>query len=428
MARPTDASHPAKLVLHASRALESNRLTAAEVLAREAQQVQPENPRAEYIIGRVAEAIGRPDLARHHYRNAAAAGAAADARKRLKALGDAPEEAGPPERSEPAYILIKPWGAGFWSDVNHVLGQLLVAEIERRTPVVHWGRGSLYRDSDVRNAWDSFFEPVSDATLDDLARLRGGVYPPKWNSADLDAPEHNKWVGRDSRLGLELLGRPERVVVSDFNLRIYSLLPWIPRWHPLHGRDVESVYRTLAAKYIRPRAEIVRAVDTFARRHFEGHRVLAVHIRATDKIVEDPRLPRINAEYEPRVDRFVEEHEDARVFLLTDGREVMRRFRARYGKRLIATDCIRSDSQIGIHFQAEFPRSQIAREVLTDVLLATRCEAFLGLGSSSVSTFVYHLKAWAPESCTLLGGVINHHGRNPYVYLTNRIPRGAEPN
>lgn len=42
------------------------------------------------------------------------------------------------------YLLIKSWGFGFYSDVIAVLGSLLLAEITHRTPVVHWGKNSLF--------------------------------------------------------------------------------------------------------------------------------------------------------------------------------------------------------------------------------------------------------------------------------------------
>ena len=38
------------------------------------------------------------------------------------------------------YLLIKAWGYGFFSDVNHILGQLLIAEMTERIPIVYWGK------------------------------------------------------------------------------------------------------------------------------------------------------------------------------------------------------------------------------------------------------------------------------------------------
>ena len=45
---------------------------------------------------------------------------------------------------EQRFLLIKAWGFGFWSDVLHVLGGLMLAELTRRQPVVFWGSNSLY--------------------------------------------------------------------------------------------------------------------------------------------------------------------------------------------------------------------------------------------------------------------------------------------
>ncbi|MFG0259770.1 MAG: hypothetical protein ACF8LK_05385 [Phycisphaerales bacterium JB041] len=220
-----DPKSPAKLLLSASKALESGRLTLAEILAREVLDEQPESARAHFIIGCVAEALSRPDLARAHFEASIASGPTAEARKRLKALpAPAPDGAAPAPGSR-GYLLIKSWGAGFWSDVNHVLGQLLLAEIESRTPVVWWGEGSLYRDPGTENAWDVFFEPVSEASVEQVVGGGHRCYPSKWNADNIHAGVCNKWAGHGSRLGLESLGRSEPVVVSDFNLRLFSLLP-----------------------------------------------------------------------------------------------------------------------------------------------------------------------------------------------------------
>ncbi len=68
------------------------------------------------------------------------------------------------------FLLIKSWGCGFWSDVDHVMGQLLAAELTNRTPVIYWGPNSLYAKSFQSNAFDLYFEPVSEYTIQDLVR------------------------------------------------------------------------------------------------------------------------------------------------------------------------------------------------------------------------------------------------------------------
>src|SRR5580765_3885445 len=56
------------------------------------------------------------------------------------------------DASHERFLLIKSWGKGFWSDVDHVLGALLAAEMTRRTPIVHSGGKCLFTAPGVENA------------------------------------------------------------------------------------------------------------------------------------------------------------------------------------------------------------------------------------------------------------------------------------
>ena len=78
-------------------------------------------------------------------------------------------------------------------------------------------------------------------------------------------------------------------------------------------------------------------------------------------------------------------------------------YERRYGARLLSTSCTRTDSGVGVHFQAHDAPDRIGAEVLVDTLLATRCEEFIGLGYSNVSLYAAYLKDWPPGACRLLG-------------------------
>src|SRR5204863_5297276 len=78
------------------------------------------------------------------------------------------------------YLLIKGWGFGFWADMAHVLGSLLLAEITDRVPLVHWGSESLFSDKSERDAFTHYFEPVSAVPLRQLARMQNAsFFPPR---------------------------------------------------------------------------------------------------------------------------------------------------------------------------------------------------------------------------------------------------------
>jgi hypothetical protein len=70
------------------------------------------------------------------------------------------------------FLLIKAWGCGFWSDVSHVAGQLLIAELTDRIPVIFWGTGSLYASENplVKDAFIMYFLPVSNYSVYDSSR------------------------------------------------------------------------------------------------------------------------------------------------------------------------------------------------------------------------------------------------------------------
>ncbi len=70
-----------------------------------------------------------------------------------------------------SFLLIKAWGFGMFADVDHVLGQLLIAEMTGRTPVVHWGTNSLYKTGEKDNAFDVDWEFRSGACVSDVHSL-----------------------------------------------------------------------------------------------------------------------------------------------------------------------------------------------------------------------------------------------------------------
>src|SRR5438105_9423414 len=125
---------------------------------------------------------------------------------KLLGCGPAPPPGTTAERHR--FLLIKAWGCGFWSDMNHVFGSLLLAEITGRTPVTHWGSNSLFRDETGSDAFRLYFEPVSSFDIEYLTAIRRATFfPAKWSRSTLRRENVAKWEGPDSRLsGRSFLG------------------------------------------------------------------------------------------------------------------------------------------------------------------------------------------------------------------------------
>jgi hypothetical protein len=295
---------------------------------------------------------------------------------------------GPPdsEAAGPRFLVIEAWGSGFWSDVSHVLGCLLLAEITNRIPVTHWGANSLFR-AGPGDAFTRYFEPVSPYTLDDIRALDGAAIYPLKTMAE-----------KSGLSGLSYLNRPEAVAVSDSYVSVFQLLPWIPAGHPWHGFPVDAVYRALFAKYLHPKGSVLADAEDFYRKTIAGRPAIAVHVRGSDKWSE-MRAQHGAERYFEVLDR---EDTKARLFLLTDDLRVLSQFRARYGARVVATECQRASADFGLHLQQGTDHARLPREVMIDVFVALACDVFFGMGWSNVSAIIAMLKPWEGR-CHLLG-------------------------
>jgi len=302
------------------------------------------------------------------------------------------------------FLLIKAWGYGFWSDVLHVLGMLLLAEITGRIPVVHWGANSHFGDATDTNAFDSFFEPVSDYSIEDLRSSEFDFFPPKWNKLNLLEDNINKWSGRWARMaGLYFLNRPERVMVSDFYTNVIDLKPWIPREHSLYGKKVDELYEYLIKKHLKPRRLILDQVDEFLHKSLKSVDYISVHMRGSDKALEVADLDALNREYFKKIDYRIREYQGHQIFLMTDDESIREAFLKRYGDRTVVTDCQRSSDEHGIHYHQDVDRQKLGVEVMVDTYLAAKGRVFIGNASSCPSLMVQYLKGWSDPNVELLG-------------------------
>ena len=304
------------------------------------------------------------------------------------------------------YLLIKAWGYGFWSDVDHVMGACLLAEALGRRPLVHWGGNSKFTNEPADDAFVQFFEPVSPLTLADVARPGMSYFPPKWTATNIADPELHQFEGPHSRMtARHFVGRTEDVAVSDFYVQVFGAIQYLPASHPMAGRPADVVYDYLIRKYLKPTPAIQREVGAFHAARLAGSRFAAVHLRGSDKIVEHSALQRVNEQYPSYMDTIPN---DWRIFLLTDSEPAAAALKARYGERLVQTDCRRTSTELGTHYlDGIADRAALGREVMIDTCLAVRADAFLGNGSSNVSAYTDHFRRIEGKRSQLL--IPNQH-------------------
>lgn len=306
--------------------------------------------------------------------------------------------------SKERFLLIKSWGCGFWSDVDHVMGQLLAAELTNRIPVVYWGSNSLYAESFHSNAFDLYFEPVSNYTIHDIARSEYTYYPPIWNSRNIMIEDLDKvtWIYRD--LG-DLMASDADVLVSDVHYFIRPMIYYIPKDHWAYGMTAHQIYRGLFDKYLKLKPDIAAEIQEFYDTHLkDGHPLLGVHMRGGDKVREVENLSHLNKKYYMEVGSYVEKYGIQKILLLTDCEDILKEFQKRYGSMVVFTDCRRGqlgDTRNAAHLQEYSNKRRKGIEIIKDTYLAARCDCFIGNGYSNVSYTVKRLKDWPEDNVKL---------------------------
>lgn len=427
MSQPVQPAQQNAAINAAMQAFAHGRFDLADRICRELHEVGWDHWQSWLIVAQVAVKVSRRDIAEDALaRSAALPGADAKRLDAVRALiasmpqgpdSDTPSRTPSPDR----VLVIRSWSQGFWSDVDHVLGQLLLAEITGRTPLVHWGansrfggpqlpRGKNPGESDpAHNLWNHFFKPVSSLTLTDVLRDAKGkkFFPSKWSDANLTVIDNGAMAGPQSRIAaVSFLNRPEPIAVSDFHTPVMAIRHWLPREHRLFGQPLDVIFLDLIGKYLIPSDTIAAQLEELA----AGVRTptIAVHVRGSDKHVELPQLDQAAAIYHQHIAALIQKFPGARVRLFTDWQPAVAEYKAKYTDRLDVADATRTSTRTGLHYQPALIGTKIGEEVLLDTLLAARCDAFVGLGYSNVSAFMKYFgrlgpKKWTDETALLLG-------------------------
>lgn len=403
----------------------------ADLRCRLALESDPNLPEAHHLLGVIAWMAGLPTPALAHFRRAVALAPGwpparddlARAEQGYPGLPEAVRAAPmPPVGAEPRYLLVKAWGAGFFSEVHHVVGQCLLVELTGRTPIIHWGPKCLFSDS-KGDAFRRFFRPLSNVSVDDLPNGPGQIFPPKWNAGNLLDDDNNVWNGPYSRLGpIDLLGRAEPLVVADFFCWVAELRHWIPEGHPLHGKSVRDITRELNRKYVSFAPQLVEKAARFRKEHLDGPYV-AVHVRGSDKALEQPDLKAVNRKASALVERALKRHPSHRLFVLTDSEIELERLQAAYGDRVVSTPSTRTKGRVGVHFLPTDNPVALGEEVALDVLIALDADYFVGNLYSNISRFVAELKDWRGQAA-FIGEYDYEKLDRPLLALTTDAPPG----
>ncbi|PYG84997.1 GDP-fucose protein O-fucosyltransferase [Ruminiclostridium sufflavum DSM 19573] len=340
--------------------------------------------------------------------------------------------------SSDRFILIKAWSYTLWADIDHVLSQLLIAEITNRIPVIYWPTHCLHNGFVQTNGFELYFEPISGYTIYHIAKPEYTYYPPIWDSDSLLADDRDRdtWMYRN--IG-DIISSNANVVVGDAYYNVSELIPFVKKQHSTYGMTVEQTYHYLYGKYIKIKPDIEMEVQGYYNSWIKNnHPVLAVHVRRVDenevfdarnskeygnqywnkvykryikkrnpekirRLSPKGRIKKPNGLYHSEIRKYVEKYNIKKIFLLTDCEETVKEYQKLYGTKLLFTDGkrIKSGDEAS---QMESPMIKRRRgiELIKDTYLAAKCDFFIGNDFSHLSHTALRIKDWGDKSVSLL--------------------------
>ncbi len=202
-------------------------------------------------------------------------------------------------------VAITAGRCGFFGNLFMTLNGIHMCMKAGAKPVPFWDSRCLYFDAGLGgNVWDYYFEPI---TLTE---------------------------GTDSKLSLLWGFKPD------------SGLPH----NVTSEHDVRNIYCEIIRKHVVLKPSIRQTVDLELNRIPGENYVVGVHIRQTDAArgLENRFTANLDT-YTRLIDKVISAQSRCTILLATDSQEVFASISKRYGKRLLALECIRSVDGTSVH-------------------------------------------------------------------------------
>lgn len=237
-------------------------------------------------------------------------------------------------------------GRGMFSLVASVLCHLDFAVRCGLEPVIDFENfPTVYNEKDqvsgTSNAWEYYFQPVSQYKLSDVYRSKRVVF------SDNSYPEGYSYS-----------------ITNE------------PRLYEVHD------------KYFKINQDIATAVDTFREHFLAGHKVLGVHFRGQEmRTAPGHWFPPSRQQVRAAVAQLLKAHGFSKIFVVTEEKSYLEFLKDQFGDAVVANDHFRTyDTNAYQQYPREHHMYQLGREILIDTLLLSSCHGLIGC-TSNVATF-----------------------------------------
>lgn len=240
--------------------------------------------------------------------------------------------------------VIGSWGAGFGSCFHAVLNHLDYCEKANKTPVVHWGKESFYYDTGgfngSYNVWEYYFQPISD------------LYYKKGDRIDYTYDPN----------GLFTFHYPN-IIQSK--------------------RDRAA---TLIKKYINLNELVLSKINSFYQKNMAGKKTIGIHIRGTDKFLEEKivkpeEMVKEALKYTDQETQFLIASDEKKLFDQIIG--------LLPNRKVIYYDCYRSENGKPLHIRSKPSPGKLGEDILIEISLLAQCDLLVHTASNVSSVALY---------------------------------------
>ncbi|MBR2215258.1 MAG: O-fucosyltransferase family protein [Selenomonadaceae bacterium] len=243
-------------------------------------------------------------------------------------------------------------GAGFFSNVFHVLGHVCVAQAKGLIPIVDMERHvTLYNEDHsilgTRNSWEYYFHPL----VDDCPPLE-------------DIYDKGNYVMSDGK----------------FHGFIFDLC-----MSPNNEQFVE-----IMKQVIKPKRYIMEAVNAYVRENLLSKRILGVHLRGWEmSIATGHAHPPTCEQILERIYYMMSIYPVDKIYLATEQSDYVDMLKAEFGDKLLYyPNYFRTPNKVNAYKLRPYPRDDhmylLGKEVLVDTIILSRADYLICLGHPQI--------------------------------------------
>lgn len=152
---------------------------------------------------------------------------------------------------------------------------------------------------------------------------------------------------------------------------------------PKRGNLDRRLVYSLLEKYMVLKPEILEEIERFSRKHFEGHFVVGIHYRGTDKVTEAPSTSYDEVLEKVREEMIPQKRSELKIFVATDEQAFVRYLNENFvGEVLEQSGVARSTTGQPIHLHQTSDQYENGKAAIVDCVLLSRTNLLIRTASN----------------------------------------------